>query len=78
MSLATLLTELPSKTPEDIETLFQVHYDRRAPIAKAAVTISKHQDQLLYSRVCSSYHTLSIYFRVYFADVSLTFVLSTN
>ncbi|KAF9330290.1 hypothetical protein BG006_006747 [Podila minutissima] len=50
MSLATLLTELPSKTPEDIEALFQVHYERRAPIAKAAVTISKHQDQLLYSR----------------------------
>ncbi|KAF9390619.1 hypothetical protein CPC16_004933 [Podila verticillata] len=50
MSLATLLTELPSKTPEDIEALFQVHYERRAPVAKAAVTISKHQDQLLYSR----------------------------
>ncbi|KAG0029805.1 hypothetical protein BGZ82_007720 [Podila clonocystis] len=50
MSLATLLTELPSKTPEDIEALFQVHYERRAPIAKAAVTISRHQDQLLYSR----------------------------
>ncbi|KAF9277954.1 hypothetical protein BGZ74_003213 [Mortierella antarctica] len=50
MSLATLLTELPSKTPEDIEALFQVHYERRAPIAKAAVTISKHQDQLLHSR----------------------------
>lgn len=76
MSLATLLTELPSKTPEDIEALFQVHYERRAPIAKAAVTISKHQDQLLYSRVCSSFHTLSIDLLVYLADVLLTCVHS--
>ncbi|KAG0345749.1 hypothetical protein BG004_003180 [Podila humilis] len=50
ISLATLLTELPSKTTEDIETLFQVHFDRRAPLAKAAVTLSRQQEQLFQDR----------------------------
>ncbi|KAG0366323.1 hypothetical protein BC939DRAFT_440977 [Gamsiella multidivaricata] len=50
ISLASLLAELPSNSPSDIEALFRVHYGRRAPGAKAAVIVSKKQDQLLFNR----------------------------
>ncbi|ORZ13791.1 hypothetical protein BCR41DRAFT_355000 [Lobosporangium transversale] len=50
ISLASLLAELPSNTPNDINALFRVHYQRRGPSAKAAVVVSQQQAQMLFNR----------------------------
>ncbi|KAF9174344.1 hypothetical protein BGX21_000176 [Mortierella sp. AD011] len=53
ISLASLLTELPSNSITDVDALFRVQYERRGPIAKAAVISSKQQDQVLFNRKLS-------------------------
>ncbi|KAG0372385.1 hypothetical protein BGX24_000322 [Mortierella sp. AD032] len=50
ISLASLLYDLPSNSATDIEALFRVQFERRGPSAKAAVTASRQQDQLLFNR----------------------------
>lgn len=51
ISLVSLLVDLPSNSPTDIDALFRVHYERRGPAAKEAVVASQQQDQLLFNRV---------------------------
>lgn len=53
ISLASLLTELPSNEPADIDALFSLQYERRGPVAKAAVLASENQELLLFNRVSS-------------------------
>ncbi|KAF9347237.1 hypothetical protein BGX26_001272 [Mortierella sp. AD094] len=53
ISLASLLTELPTNSITDVDALFRVQYERRGPIAKAAVISSKQQDQMLFNRKLS-------------------------
>ncbi|KAG0204170.1 hypothetical protein BGX28_003785 [Mortierella sp. GBA30] len=48
--MASLLSDLPSNSATDVDALFRVHYERRGPIAKAAVSSSQHLDQLLFNR----------------------------
>ncbi|KAF9154422.1 hypothetical protein BG015_000971 [Linnemannia schmuckeri] len=50
ISLASLLYDLPSNSATDIEALFRIQFERRGPLAKAAVTASQQQDQLLFNR----------------------------
>ncbi|KAG0325548.1 hypothetical protein BGZ99_000532 [Dissophora globulifera] len=50
ISLASLLADLPSNSITDIDALFRVQYERRAPSAKAAVVSSQQQEQLLFNR----------------------------
>ncbi|KAG0260980.1 hypothetical protein BGZ95_004311, partial [Linnemannia exigua] len=50
ISLASLLYDLPSNSATDIEALFRIQFERRGPSAKAAVTASQQQDQLLFNR----------------------------
>ncbi|KAF8949366.1 hypothetical protein BGZ47_005589 [Haplosporangium gracile] len=50
ISLASLLYDLPSNSATDIEALFRIQFERRGPPAKAAVTASQQQDQLLFNR----------------------------
>lgn len=58
ISLVSLLVDLPSNSPTDIDALFRVHYERRGPAAKEAVIASQQQDQLLFNRVL---HLFSVY-----------------
>ncbi|KAF9949895.1 hypothetical protein BGZ72_008348 [Mortierella alpina] len=53
ISLASLLSDLPSNTATDIDALFRVHHDRRGPLAKGAVTASLHSNHLLFNRKMS-------------------------
>ncbi|KAG0342689.1 hypothetical protein BG000_002473 [Podila horticola] len=53
ISLVSLLVDLPSNSPTDIDALFRVHYERRGPAAKEAVIASQQQDQLLFNRKLS-------------------------
>ncbi|KAF9384433.1 hypothetical protein CPB97_005683 [Podila verticillata] len=53
ISLVSLLVDLPSNSPTDIDALFRVHYERRGPAAKEAVVASQQQDQLLFNRKLS-------------------------
>ncbi|KAG0335218.1 hypothetical protein BG004_000082 [Podila humilis] len=50
ISLVSLLVELPSNSPTDIDALFRVHFERRGPAAKEAVVAAQQQDQLLFNR----------------------------
>ncbi|KAF9348360.1 hypothetical protein BGX34_002523 [Mortierella sp. NVP85] len=52
ISLASLLADLPSNTPTDIDALFRLQYERRGPAAKAAVMASENQE-LLFNRKLS-------------------------
>ncbi|KAG0356849.1 hypothetical protein BG005_004216 [Podila minutissima] len=53
ISLVSLLVDLPSNSPTDIDAMFRVHYERRGPAAKEAVLASQQQDQLLFNRKLS-------------------------
>ncbi|KAG0048871.1 hypothetical protein BGZ89_004426 [Linnemannia elongata] len=53
ISLASLLYDLPSNSAADIEALFRIQFERRGPAAKAAVTASQQQEQLLFNRKLS-------------------------
>ncbi|KAF9963341.1 hypothetical protein BGZ70_007473 [Mortierella alpina] len=53
ISLASLLSDLPSNNATDIDALFRVHHDRRGPLAKGAVTASLHSNHLLFNRKLS-------------------------
>ncbi|KAF9912286.1 hypothetical protein EC991_000178 [Linnemannia zychae] len=55
ISLASLLYDLPSNSATDIEALFRIQFERRGPGAKAAVTASQQQEQLLFNRMASNW-----------------------
>ncbi|KAF9936237.1 hypothetical protein BGZ65_002626, partial [Modicella reniformis] len=50
ISMASLLAELPSSSPTDIEALFRLQFERRGPSARNAVMASENQELLLFNR----------------------------
>ncbi|KAI1319896.1 hypothetical protein EDD11_002570 [Mortierella claussenii] len=75
ISLASLLSELPTNSLTDIEALFRVHYERRGPIAKAAVIVSQQQAHMVFNNKLSgkimrstASHWLSSWFRIKWTD----------